>query len=54
LNWEVARLLAFEDAINVARSLLIQTDHIRPIRDEPTVGHKIAVRINGWQSMAGG
>src|SRR5262245_44580240 len=46
LHWQVGRLLALEDAIDIAGCASELFDQIRPIRDEAAVGHRVALEID--------
>src|SRR5262249_51322048 len=46
LHRQVGRLLALEDAIDIAGCASELFDQIRPIRDEAAVGHRVALEID--------
>ena len=54
LHRQVGRLLAFEDAIDVAGAGPILVRKIRPIGDQTTVRAKFAENVNGGQAVPGG
>src|SRR6516225_9273094 len=51
LNWKVGRLLALEDAIDIAGRMPILVNFIRAIGDEATVCDEDTVGIDGGQSV---
>src|SRR5262249_8132662 len=51
--WQVGRLLALEDAINVAGRLPILVQEIGPVRNKAAAGDVEALRIDSRQSMPG-
>ena len=52
LHWQVGRLLAFEDAVDVARRAPVLLDLIGPVGDQAAGGDKVAVGIDCGQLMA--
>ena len=53
LHRKVTRLLALEDAIDIASSLPVWIDRIWSIRDQAAIGDESAERIDCRQSMPG-
>src|SRR4249919_631870 len=51
LNRHTGRLLAFEDAINIASSSAIWVNRVRPITDQTTIGDEEAKWVGCWQSV---
>src|SRR5262249_50375047 len=51
LNWRVARLLALEDAIDIAGRPPVRVGLINPVGDEAAIRSEAAERINRWQQL---
>ena len=53
LHRQVGRLLALEDAVDVAGRAPVLVDHVRPIGDQAAVGDEVAVRSRQRAACAG-
>src|SRR5215469_8521972 len=53
LDWEIGRLLALKNSIDIARSEPELVDPIRTVRNQPTSGRKIIEWVDRWQFVLG-
>ena len=54
LHWQVARLLASEDAIDVSRGVAVLIENLRRVAHQAAGGDKQPVWVDGRQSMLRG
>src|SRR5262249_51639303 len=54
LHRQVSGLLAPENAVNVAGRATVLADGVRSVAGKPSRGDKVAVGVDGWQSMVVG
>jgi len=52
-TWQIGKLLANEDTIDVFGSLSVWLDRVRTVRDKVAIGNKGAERIHCWQWKPG-
>src|SRR4051812_9028693 len=52
LHWQIGRLLALEDTVNVDGGLAKLVDVVWPVADQSTIVDEKAERIDGRQTMA--
>src|SRR3954452_12595492 len=48
LHWQIGRLLALEDSMDVTRGAYVRLDRIGPVRDQAAIANEVAIRVDGW------
>src|SRR5215475_13248959 len=51
LHWQVGRLFALQNTVNVASSAFVLRKNVHGIAHQPTASYKYAIRINHRQSL---